>query len=62
VPEHKGNAFGRADIGEPVPGEHALRRHDQIVGRISGSARPKVGHYGLEEQRDPPAYGPHRDG
>ena len=31
VAEHERDAFGRADIGEPVPREHALGRHDQTV-------------------------------
>ena len=31
VAQHKGDAFGGADVGEPVPREHALGRHDQIV-------------------------------
>ena len=31
VPEHEGNALARAHIGHPVPGEHALDRHHQVV-------------------------------
>ena len=30
VAEHEGDAFGCADIGQPVPREHALGRHGQI--------------------------------
>jgi len=30
VAEHERDAFGRADIGQPVPREHALGRHDEI--------------------------------
>ena len=30
VAEHERDAFGGADVGEPVPGEHALGRDDQI--------------------------------
>jgi hypothetical protein len=31
VAEHKGDAFGGTQIREPVPREHAFRRHDEIV-------------------------------
>ena len=31
VAQHEGDALGCAPIGEPVPREHALGRHDQIV-------------------------------
>ena len=31
VPQHEGNPLGGADIGEPVPREHALGRHDEIL-------------------------------
>ena len=30
-PSTKAMPFGRAEIGEPVPGEHALGRDDEIV-------------------------------
>ena len=31
VAEHERDAFGRADIGDPIQGEHALDRHHQSV-------------------------------
>ena len=31
VAEHEGNALGRAQVGEPVPGEHALAADDEAV-------------------------------
>jgi len=31
VAEHEGDALSGADIREPVPGEHALGRHDEIL-------------------------------
>ena len=30
VPQHEGDALGRAQVGQPVPGEHALGRDDEI--------------------------------
>jgi putative addiction module component (TIGR02574 family) len=41
VPQHKGDAVLGAEVGEPVPGEHALRAHDEIVAK---------GGHGLEER------------
>jgi hypothetical protein len=31
VTQDEFDPFGRADVGEPTPGEHAFRRHDEIV-------------------------------
>ena len=31
VAEDEGDAFGGAEVGEPVPGEHALGGDDQVV-------------------------------
>jgi hypothetical protein len=31
VAEHEGDLLGRTEIGDPVPGEHALNGHDEIV-------------------------------
>ena len=42
VAEHERDAFGRADVGHPVPREHALDRHHQAVA---------VGRHDLEERR-----------
>ena len=42
VAEHERDAFGRADVGHPVPREHALDRHHQSVA---------VGRDDLEERR-----------
>jgi hypothetical protein len=40
VPQHKGNAFRRADIGEPVPGERAFCGHNQVVA-VRGDRLPE---------------------
>ena len=53
VPEHKGDAFGRTDIGEPVPREHAFRRDDQVVAVWRDRLTERVGlrfHFPVHER------------
>ena len=34
---HERDAFSGAHIGEPIPGEHALGRHDEVVSRYGAT-------------------------